>query len=161
MFKTVSLFTKPADAQLTTSYGSDTLTVTSSAPETNSTFTGGIIATAGSTNSLAGPMANPNFLSPIASIWQSGPGAGGTWQIDISQQLIGSNHLVPSQDPNCASLLCMPAVRATGELQSFQIRFALDAIAQPVPEPSTYAMMAAGLLLIVSIGRNRRKPNLA
>jgi hypothetical protein len=155
MFKTVSYFTKPANAQLATSFGSDTLTVTSSAPESNSTFNGGIIASAGSTNILAGPTANPNFLSPIASVWQSAPGAGGTWQINISQQLLGSNHLVPSQDPNCASLLCMPAVRASGDLQSFQIRFALDAVAQPVPEPSAYAMMFAGLMLIVSIGRRR------
>ena len=142
-FSTVSSNWAPANSQLATAYDHDTLTVSSGAEQASTSKT--FIATAfGSTsNTISGP-------------WSNAPDSNGNWAVHITQTLLGSMHLVPSMDTNCASLLCMPAERAAVSLNNLRINFGYSSIVSAVPEPSTYAMLLAGLGLMGLIARRRR-----
>lgn len=55
---------------------------------------------------------------------------------------LGGFRLLPSLDPDCASLDCMTLARPTARITGLQV-------ALTVPEPATWALLAAGLIPLV------------
>lgn len=141
-FTSTTTFQNPVGAQLATSLGKDSLFI-----EANSAIlraqNNAITSSQTNVNQVSMP-SNLNLSSPIYSVF-------------IKQDLIGPNLLVASSDPNCASILCMPSQRASAKLETFDIRFTVNTVLAPVPEPETYAMLLAGLGLIGLTARRRNK----
>jgi hypothetical protein len=139
--RTVSRFDAPPDAQLATARGLNRWEVTAAATEHFSAETRPVAI--GSLDSSV----------ELAPAWATAPQDAGHWDLSITQTLVGSYHLVPSSDPDCLSLTCMPGQRASASLQSVQFyvpqSIELRAIPSSVPEPQMPVLLAAGLGLLV------------
>jgi hypothetical protein len=145
--RTVSRFDAPADAQLATARGLNRWEVTTAAAE--------------HFGAEVRPVATGNLDSSVvlAPAWVTAPRDVGHWDLSVTQTLVGSYHLVPSSDPDCLSLTCMPGQRAVASLQSLQFyvpqSIELRAIPSSVPEPQIPALLVAGLGLLIVLGRGR------
>jgi hypothetical protein len=139
---TVASFTKPDGAQLETSFGSETLKVVSD--DLSFFKTTSIDNIASNSVVTASVDRNHPWLSPSGVLGYS-----------LSGSLLGGNFLVPSSDPTCASVLCMPVVPVTATLESIDLKFAVTTVLTPVPEPAGYSLLLAGLLLVGMMVRKR------
>ena len=147
----------PANAQLTTSYGRETITVLAEGIEQSS-------LTKFFLGSVLGSLAQPNGLvlaGPSSEGWASAPlSPNGSWNLVLTHEVIGSNHLVPSLDQSCVNVFCMPAQRSAVQLHNLFIMIPSHSdVVAVVPEPETYALMLSGFAMIGWISRRRlRKP---
>lgn len=143
----------PANAQLTTSYGRETITVLAEGMEQSSL-----------TRLLLGSLPIQNGLvlaGPSSEGWASAPlSPNGSWNLVLTHEVIGSNHLVPSLDQGCVNVFCMPAERSAVQLNHLVITIPSHSdVVAVVPEPETYALMLSGFAMIGWISRRRlRKP---
>lgn len=146
----VGMLTAPAGAQLATSFGYQRLDLdVDGGSEHVSAASGPLVATA------TGLSQHLEIHAP-GSGWLTAPPGSGTWDLRLSASLIGSYHLLPSTDPDCESLACMPGLRATATLQQIDlvIPTSYDLVyASSVPEPPSSSLMllgglAAGLRLL-------------
>ncbi|HEV6966525.1 PEP-CTERM sorting domain-containing protein [Roseateles sp.] len=139
-------YAKPRDAQLATSYGQNNLNAMT---WIQGVFYGGrnlgaILADGEVANSLKRRVS----VTTPADVFEYG----------LSGSIIGANYLVPSSDPACASVLCMPAARAVATLESVDLRFAVTTtFAAPVPEPTLASLMLAGLAALCAFVSLRRR----
>lgn len=69
-------------------------------------------------------------------------------------QARSGHYLSPSDDPNCASLSCMTLRRDA--VQASRIFFTAGATVGAVPEPSTFALLSFGGLVLGFMARRRR-----
>lgn len=139
-------YAKPRDAQLATSYGQNYLVAMTSL--------GGV---AYGTRKLGSILADGEVANSLKR-------RGSTITFDevptyyLGGGVIGANYLVPSSDPACASVLCMPAARAVATLESVDLRFAVTTtFAAPVPEPTLASLMLAGLAALCAFVSLRRR----
>ena len=137
-------YAKPRDAQLATSYGQNNLHATISLNGVYYTGKniGGILADSEVANAL---QRRVQFISP-----------SGVVEYFLRGGIVAPNYLVPSSDPACASVLCMPAEPATATLESVDLRFAVTTTFAPVPEPAMALLMLAGLVPLCAAVRVRR-----
>lgn len=146
---TTSIFGMPGQAQLATSHASDLLQITAAGSEVQ-------------TSALTLLPSTPATFSQnrIGDLrWASMPAGAGAWQLSLDQRLTGANYLLPSDDPDCAGVACMPSQRGAAGLQqlTFELvtRSALVPTA-PVPEPASQALLVGGLLAIAALRRRLR-----
>ena len=80
-------------------------------------------------------------------------GAGWVFSTTGQSPFVAPVYALPSLNPTCVSADCMRYERGTLMVDALRMSFGVQAVAAPVPEPSSLMMMMAGLALVASLSR--------
>lgn len=97
------------------------------------------------------PVGSASALCYSSNLCENSAVPPNTVHMDFTASFVAGHYLSPSLDPSCASLDCMTPGRDSLELSPFSVRLQVHA----VPEPSSYALFAVGLVGLLAYSRRR------